>query len=53
LLRQLRPLGVKALFIPNNSNGNKRDIAFAYFESEEDCQKAKRKNAFYYYNKLS
>jgi hypothetical protein len=53
LLRQLRPLKVKAVFIPNNSNGNKRSIAFVYFESEEDCQKAKEKNAFYYHNKLT
>ena len=53
LLRQLRPLRVKAVFIPNNSNGNKRSIAFAYFESEEDCKRAKKMSVFYYHNKLS
>jgi hypothetical protein len=53
LLRQLRPLRVKAVFIPNNSNGNKRCIAFAYFESEENCKRAKKMSVFYYHNKLS
>jgi len=53
LLRQLRPLRVKAVFIPNNSNGNKRSIAFAYFESEEDYHRAKNMSVFYYHNKLS
>ena len=53
LLRQLRLLRVKAVFISNNSNGNKRSIAFAYLESEEDCKRAKKMSVFYYYNKLS
>ena len=53
LLRQLRSLRVKAVFIPNNSNGNKRSIAFAYFESEEDYHRAKNMSVFYYHNKLS
>jgi hypothetical protein len=53
LLRQLRYHRVKAVHIPNNSNGNPRKIAYAYFETDVECFRAKKTNAQYYNHRLT
>jgi hypothetical protein len=53
LLRQLKHHRVKAVYIPFDSKGHQRDIAFAYFENEIDCNRAQKTNAQYYNYRLT
>src|SRR5690242_17033984 len=48
LFRQLRPSKAKAVYIPNNSNSNKRSIVLVYFKNEEECLKVQKKQIYYY-----
>ncbi|CAG8853868.1 12316_t:CDS:1, partial [Gigaspora margarita] len=52
LLRQLKSINAKAVYISLNRNGNQRNMITMYFSSDKECQDAVRKAIYYYYTKL-
>jgi len=52
LLRQLRCINTKAVYISTNRNGNQRGTASIYFANEQDCSSALGKTVYYYHTKL-
>ena len=52
LLRQLRVINTKAVYISKNRNGNQRQVATIYFENEADMQDALKRSIYYYNTKL-
>ena len=52
LLRQLGRMKAKMVFIPKNSNGNQRSVAFVYFKNNEDLNTAIENVAWYYNTRL-
>ena len=52
LLRQLRNIKAKAVYISTNSNGNQRGTASIYFATKEDQDRATSQTVFYFNTKL-
>ncbi|RIB24886.1 hypothetical protein C2G38_2167363 [Gigaspora rosea] len=52
LLRQLKGIKAKVVYISSNNNGNQRATASIYFKSEEDLRRGTSEQVFYYNTKL-
>src|SRR5260364_130922 len=52
LLRQLRCINAKAVYISSNSNGNQRGTASIYFLNEQDYVDALQRTVYYFHTKL-
>src|SRR5260364_232468 len=52
LLRQLRNVKAKSVYISTNKNHNQRGSATVYFESQTDRDRALKSPVYYYNNKM-
>ena len=52
LLRRVRTIGAKSVYIPRNRHGNQRTIAVIYFGTEEKLANALKASVFYFNTRL-